>query len=976
MPRMLRILTLSLTPLLFAGASDCQAAEGTSSPAARTAYASAAALQQRGLTDLAKAEWTALLEAHPEDRLAGRARYNLGLCRFQAGEFDEAAEQFARVIESKPEAQLRQQAVASLGIAYFNHAQSENSADSYRAAIKTFDRLARDFPESQQSESAAFYRAKSFVAIEDERAIDALDEFRESYPGSQFKPQVLTLAGELYQQSKRFEKAAESFAQAADSQNYAEADYACQQQAFCLFQADKIDQAVEVYDRLVSRWPESAYAKSARISAAKCLLRIGRAKEAAERLEEVWKPEEGEASHWLVQSMIAADQTDRALEVAKQALAEASNQWKRRLRLDLGNALAMKRGGEQQALVEYEKVASASPRDRLSQQAGYLAAEMALKIGRAKLAIELAERALEGSAAGSLDANLRDVTGEAYLAAEQPAKAALLLGQLVVDYPADPRRMDWVVRQAEASAAAEQWKAVVEHVSRWRDQLGETQAARAMLLSAEALLKQGQPNEALADLNRVITLEPEKALLARALHMRGSQLAKQGNIAQAATDFRRVLGELSEETIAPYSRLALATQLMRTGELHEASSVLKPFEEQGSQGIAGRGNFLHAQVKLQMGEYEAVLELLKLSNATEVELELQRGLALVGLERTNEAIATFDRARLAEGPAKITAQALLELGWQYRVEDRLAESADAFNELAERFPDSAFAAEANYRLGEAKLAERIWAAAAERFALAAANEAASESIAEQALHLLGWAQLKAGNPRSAAETFTRQLKQFPSGKLALDAKLLLAESKFERQQYAEALDDYKSSLDVTLTAEPVRQGLKSLALLHAGQAAGQLGDWQQALQLFERTGETTDNTKPLSETIEYERAWALKQLGRTDEARPIFARLAESGNGVVSARARFMLGELQFAESDLPGAVRTFFQVAYGYGAEQASAEIQIWQAQSLFEAARCLEALDRNDAAVKLYQELLERFPDSEKAPHAQKRLQQAATP
>jgi TolA-binding protein len=55
--------------------------------------------------------------------------------------------------------------------------------------------------------------------------------------------------------------------------------------------------------------------------------------------------------------------------------------------------------------------------------------------------------------------------------------------------------------------------------------------------------------------------------------------------------------------------------------------------------------------------------------------------------------------------------------------------------------------------------------------------------------------------------------------------------------------------------------------------------------------------------------------------------------------------------------------VVYGYSYPK-------WQAEAAYEAARCLESLDQKPQAVSMYQELVDKFPKSDKAVVAKKRL------
>jgi TolA-binding protein len=127
--------------------------------------------------------------------------------------------------------------------------------------------------------------------------------------------------------------------------------------------------------------------------------------------------------------------------------------------------------------------------------------------------------------------------------------------------------------------------------------------------------------------------------------------------------------------------------------------------------------------------------------------------------------------------------------------------------------------------------------------------------------------------------------------------------------------------------------------------------------------------------IRCERGSAWYHQQQWDSAWREFEAVAEGRTDVLGARARFMLGEIQFARREYDDAVRTFFKVAYGYGDADAPPAFHSWQAEALFEAARCLEQTERFDSARRLYEELLQQFPDSPKATHARVALKQATT-
>ncbi len=77
-----------------------------------------------------------------------------------------------------------------------------------------------------------------------------------------------------------------------------------------------------------------------------------------------------------------------------------------------------------------------------------------------------------------------------------------------------------------------------------------------------------------------------------------------------------------------------------------------------------------------------------------------------------------------------------------------------------------------------------------------------------------------------------------------------------------------------------------------------------------------------------------------------------------------MIGQIQFQQKKYADAVTSFYLVLYEYPYPQ-------WQADAAFEAARCFEALHKRSQAVKQYQELIEKFPQSDKLSAAKSRLE-----
>ena len=77
-----------------------------------------------------------------------------------------------------------------------------------------------------------------------------------------------------------------------------------------------------------------------------------------------------------------------------------------------------------------------------------------------------------------------------------------------------------------------------------------------------------------------------------------------------------------------------------------------------------------------------------------------------------------------------------------------------------------------------------------------------------------------------------------------------------------------------------------------------------------------------------------------------------------------MIGEIQFQQKKYADAVTSFYTVLSNYPYPQ-------WQADAAFEAAKCFEALHKRAQAIKRYQELIDKFPQSDKVSAAKSRIE-----
>jgi TolA-binding protein len=214
----------------------------------------------------------------------------------------------------------------------------------------------------------------------------------------------------------------------------------------------------------------------------------------------------------------------------------------------------------------------------------------------------------------------------------------------------------------------------------------------------------------------------------------------------------------------------------------------------------------------------------------------------------------------------------------------------------------------------------------------------------------------------ARQTFTYQRSTWPQGSLAIDALFMEGECLFKLKKYPEALAAYQQ------VKNPSSKDFQILTLLHSAQSLGQIKQeprnaaWQKSLDLLDRCVKDFPDSSYLPEVL-YERGWALQNLGKMDEAMGEYEQVVAKSNSEAAARAQFMIGEILFQQKKHAEAVKSFFKVVYGYGYPQ-------WQADAAYEAARCFEVLQKKSQAVKQYQEVVDKFPQSDKAPLAKERI------
>jgi TolA-binding protein len=192
------------------------------------------------------------------------------------------------------------------------------------------------------------------------------------------------------------------------------------------------------------------------------------------------------------------------------------------------------------------------------------------------------------------------------------------------------------------------------------------------------------------------------------------------------------------------------------------------------------------------------------------------------------------------------------------------------------------------------------------------------------------------------------------------------ECLYQLKRYGDALPVFTAASQTT----PSNPEMQVLTLLHGGQCAAELEQWEDSLRFLDQIPVKFPDTPQLADALG-KRGWAKQQLNRLDEALEDYTQAVTASRGEAGAYAQYMIGEIQFDRRQHEEAIRSFLRVMYGYGGENAVPGVKHWQAMAGYEAGRCAEVQKQVSNAKKYYAFVVQNFGEHEIAPKARERLE-----
>ncbi len=922
--------------------------------------------------------FTALITNFPKSEMLEEAYLSLGWCYYSqagqgtAGMHKTAADTFDIVVKTWPKGKSADKACFYQGEALYALGQKE-------PAVAAYAKLIKDYPESPLRCDGLY--ALGVTQEELSNYADAgktYDLFLEGCKESPLGTEVRMRKAETVLQAGNFEEAAKSFAEVAAVKDFAAADHALMRQGYCLAQLNQFATAGDIYAKISEVSPQSSRLPEAAISAGRSYYRADKFDEAAKWFDQVFKSGDAnsaEAAHWLCRILLKKQKPEEVVAISAAALQKTpEGPFAVNLKLDSADGLYEIADKRAEAMAAYAKIASDNPKHELASQSLYNAAFAALVLKKYEDGEKYAAQFLPLYPDDKLVADVKYVQAECQLQLQKYAEAEATFRDLATNHMQHADIDLWRVRLGLSLYLQKKYDQVVTNVAAlvsaikapealaeaqflqgasqfYTDKFDEAaasfqasiaadpkwrQADETLLLLSRVQRKQEKLAEAKTTVNKIIADFPSSALLDQAYYRLGEYQFAGEEFAPCIASYDLILTKYADSQFVPYAQYGKGWALLKLKKFDEASaSFTELLTKHAGHSLVADAHFGRAMSRRQMADFAGAVEdadaFLKSDPGADRKAEMlyERGLAEVGLKKFDTAATTFT-SLLTDAPKFAgTDKVLYELGWALKSQDKHQEAVTHFVKLATDYPDSPLTAEAWFHVGEDHYDKKEFETAAKDYANAKAK-AAPGDLGEKSIYKLGWAYFQLKQFDKSAAQFNEQLTSYAKGTLAADAIFMKAESLFRAEKYKEAWPIF---LQASQEKNPAP--IETLVWLHGGQTAAQLKQWDDALGMLAQVPAKFPDS-PLLAEAQYELGWAYQNSGKPDEALKNYELAATKSRDHIGARARFMMGEIQFEKKSYTEAIREFQRAMYGFGGEQASEQTKTWQAKAGYEAGRC----------------------------------------
>ncbi len=793
----------------------------------------------------ALASYRQVIDKYPDWLDVDDAHFRIGNCLFQLKQYGAAADCFTEMLDKYPDSDIRDKASYWLGEAQFQEGAKQPALEAYRKSLA----LA---PTGEYAPYALYSIATIEAETDKQAALVSFRQLLERFPDSQIVPDALYGIGRVCEALQQFDEAITHYQRVIDE--HPDSELAARASAgigSVQFSQGDFAEASKTFRATAERYPGTEVAARSSLRAADALFAAKQYAEAArlygEVAAEARNPYAATAAYWQALSY----QQDERAEAAIAALngfvekyPEDENRAEAYLRLGALYSAADKLAEAQAA---YEQAVAAGQDQELVLEAQYAAAWTAYQQERSAEHLAALKSLLVDNPQ-SRTAGRRALATAQLCLNEKQYQAALELAEVIVQHhPQHPNLAEALLMKGRSQRHLGQTEAARETLHKVLADYPESdwaEAARADLvlmdIAAGELAAAAQTIAEMRPDSPSAASRPQLLCLVAEAYYQDQEWDQATEMYQAAydTDPKSAWGATGLQGAAD-SRLA-ARQYQKAADTYQ--EYLREFAEapQAAQTRAQLGIALHG-----LGQYDAAIEQLKLALAAEPEASWAppalMQLAETYLEANKPLLAGDAYLRIADNypQHELAPDGLFWAGEQRYRQGNFATAAELYQRLLDEYGSSELADEAHYKLAWALLKtghsqealthfrsaseaadnpqiacdarlqagyllmhQSEYAAAAE--VLAPASDMTEAEQLPALLYLLGQAYLAGGEAAKAAPVLQRLVQEFSDSPYTPHAKLALARSYKELQQYeqaAEMLTELAASPEPALRAE-------------------------------------------------------------------------------------------------------------------------------------------------------------------------------
>lgn len=1021
---------LFLLVCLGAVSTDGAAFNDDNDDAAVSMYYSANALYNRKLYTLSMEEYEAFIKKYPRHEKRQHAELGRALCLYALENFEDAAPALEKLcrsdrLENQQEIHnLLGQSLLRLkrpeeAQSAFSWATSHGDDDEqkmhawvgwieaqYRQSlwedvIPNAGRFLKAFPDTEHSRRVRFQSAVArFELKRFGPARDALEALARNNDDSPMAQHIVFLLAECHRELGEPGAAEKRYNQAARKMTGAFTAEALYRLGFVRFNNNDFTRASNDFTSLLEKHGASPSAPSATLYLGRSFHELGNHREAERVLESIPPSSEvyAHARLWLARTHIAQQE----LAAAERSLAEALERTNHDplypdLLYEYGYA-QMDQGRFEEAAQSFRRLHKRHGEHELAAEALWLQAFCVHKLGdfqaSDRLCVDFLNRFGQSASAGEVGF----LHGENRFLMERRAEALPLYARFVADFPDHFYAPSAQFRIAQVRYYQKEWSEALAAMAPLLEEIPESPFFHQLhFLEGDCHFNLENWEKAVAGFTRFVASHPDADRVDLAAFKAALAIENSGHADKAASVLGTFLDRFSKSEYRSKAAVQLGRLQYDAGNYPEARKAFRMAidQDQDPYAIYYQGYVSLAEEKkddaldrfslfcelhpehelapdamlqqaillIQEEEHQRgrrILEELIASHGMHEATQQARFYLSVALARADEKQAAargFEEYLNLYPASDLKDRALYEWAWCVKGLDDKGEAKRLYLELLNTCPDSALRRDAGFELAELEYEGKNFEASASRLE-AMLDEPLDDEMRERVLYRLGWNYMSADQVQQAAHWFDTLLQDFPDTQFKAIALYQSGEAHLARQEYEEA---YQQLLRLSELRDI--DDLREQALLRLGECAAMTQRWQDSENVYRRFTREYPESDFMNQAL-FGIGWALENREDYGEAIDAYGKVVARGRfDETSARSQFQIGECFFSLKQYNEAVKALIKVEIMYAYPK-------WSARALLETGRALEIPGNKGEAKARYEELIQKYPDSDAASLARKKL------